>query len=194
MSTEALLRQYFEPDAELPQAARQRLLEMLTPVDIPKGGIFLQPGSTADRLAFVKKGCLRYYYLKDGEEVTGEFWQESDLVGSYETSIQQKPSSQCIDVIEDASLLCFSYASLKGIAGEFPALNTSIIAILERFIVESQQRIAAYILERPEERYLRLREEMPGIENRVHQKYIASFVGVTPVTLSRIRARLAGRQ
>ena len=161
---------------------------------LKKGDYFIKANEIKDELGFITKGCMRYFYIKEGEEITGEFWQENEISASYEGCILNQPSTLYIEALEDTTLITISYNRLKELRTEIKDLDKIIIALLERFIVESQLRIAAYITETPEERYLRLREEMPGIEERVHQKYIASFVGVTPVTLSRIRARLAKKK
>jgi len=159
--------------------------------NIPKGDFFIRPGELNNHLGIVIKGCLRYFYLKDGEEITGEFWQEGEIIGSFESCILQQSSTLYIEAIEPCEIIALSYPKLKELTDTIQQLDKIIIALLEKFIVESQMRIASYIIETPQERYLRLRAEMPNIEARVHQKYIASFVGVTPVTLSRIRSRLS---
>ena len=189
-----IITRLFNAQGNLPEEVVESIVALVEENQLKKGEYFIREGAVMDRLAVITKGCMRYFYLKDGEEITGEFWQEGELAGSYESSILEKPSSLYIEAIEDTSILVLSYKSLKALAETYPVINKTIILLLERFIVESQLRIASYITETPEQRYLRLREEMPGIEDRVHQKYIASFVGVTPVTLSRIRARLAQRQ
>jgi CRP-like cAMP-binding protein len=158
---------------------------------LEKGDYFIRPGVLNDHLGIVLKGCMRYFYLKDGEEITGEFWQEGEIIASFESCILQQPSTMYIEAIEPCEIITLSYPKLKELTATIKQLDKIIIALLEKFIVESQLRIASYITETPEQRYLRLRAEMPNIEERVHQKYIASFVGVTPVTLSRIRGRLA---
>jgi CRP-like cAMP-binding protein len=162
--------------------------------DIEKGEYFVKEGQIKDEIGLIINGCMRYFYLKDGEEITGEFWQENEIVAAYEGCILQKPSSLFIEAIEPTKLIVLPYRKLRSLSDAIAGLDKIIIALLENFIVLSQERVASFIIETPEERYLRLRKEMPGIEDRVHQKYIASFVGVTPVTLSRIRARLAKRK
>ena len=193
MMHQDLILPFFELDGKLPAKTVKAIMGIVSEGHLKKGEYFIKAGAVKDKLALVTKGCLRYYYLKDGEEITGEFWQEGEMAGSFDSSILQQPSRLFIEAIEDTSFLKLSYSDIKGLTEKFPILNQVIIRLLEKFIVESQLRIASYIMETPEERYLRLREEMPRIEDRVHQKYIASFVGVTPVTLSRIRARLANR-
>lgn len=188
-----MLQKFFSRYGTLTAADLQRIRSLTQPVHLQKGDYFIRMGSVNDRLGLVISGCLRYFYLRDGVEITGEFWQEGELCGSYESSILGQPSTLFIEALEPVELTVMSYRELKALTAEVPALQGVIIHLLEQFIVESQRRIASYITESAEQRYLRLRREMPGIEERVHQKYIASFVGVTPVTLSRIRARLAGR-
>ncbi len=185
------IKDFFNQYGKLTNEEWNKVISIVRHVSLNKGDFFIKANEVKDQLGFIVKGCMRYYYIKDGEEITGEFWQENELVASYEGCILNKPSTLYIEAIEDTSLVILSYNQLKKLSAEILELDKIIITLLEKFIVESQLRIASYITEKAEERYLRLREEMPGIEDRVHQKYIASFVGVTPVTLSRIRARLA---
>lgn len=172
----------------------QKIMALVQPISLKKGDYFIKQGEINDSIGIIQSGCMRFFYLKNGNEITGEFSQENEFIASYECSILQQPSSMCIEALEDTELLSFSYSALKKMAQEVNGLDKILIALLEKFIVESQVRIASYIMETPEERYLRMRKEIPEIEERVHQKHIASFVGVTPVTLSRIRARLAKKR
>lgn len=185
---------YFQNFGTLSENDRKEIQALERIVNIEKGDFFIKAGQIKDEIGFVTKGCMRYFYLKEGEEITGEFWQENEILAAYECCILEQPSTLYIDAIEPTSLIVLPYKKLKQLSEKIDGLDRIVIQLLEKFIVESQQRIASYIIETPEERYLRLRQEMPGIEERVHQKYIASFVGVTPVTLSRIRARLARRK
>ncbi len=172
----------------------QLFIELSKIKHINKGDFFVKEGEKNSDFGVIISGCMRYFYLKNGEEFTGEFWQENEIIGSYEGLILNQPSTLFIEAIEDCSIVTLSYPKMKELSLEIKKLDKVIVAILEKFLVESQRRIASYITETAEERYLRLRREMPGIEDRVHQKYIASFVGVTPVTLSRIRSRLAKKR
>jgi CRP-like cAMP-binding protein len=191
LDKESIIHQIFAKYGRLSPADWELISPLVGFQTISKGEFFIRPGAYNDHLGIVLKGCLRYFYLKDGEEITGEFWQEGEIIGSFESCILRQPSTLYIEAIEPCEIITLSYPKLKELTVSINQLDKIIIALLEKFIVESQLRIASYITETPEQRYLRLRDEMPNIEERVHQKYIASFVGVTPVTLSRIRGRLA---
>jgi CRP-like cAMP-binding protein len=191
LDKESIIQQIFARYARLSPADWELISPLVGFQNLSKGSFFIRPGAYNDQLGVVMKGCLRYFYLKEGEEITGEFWQEGEIIGSFESCILRQPSTLYIEAIEPCEIITLSYPKLKELTVSINQLDKIIIALLEKFIVESQLRIASYITETPEQRYLRLRDEMPNIEERVHQKYIASFVGVTPVTLSRIRGRLA---
>lgn len=182
-------------DAEAPdsEALTELIRGLLVRRELAPGDHILKAGMISDQLALIERGCVRYYYLKDGAEITGEFWQEGELAASYESCILGQPSSLYIQALEETIIHTIPYKVMKDLAASDPKVSSIVIQLLERFIVESQLRVASFITETAEQRYLRLRAEMPGLEDRVHQKYIASFLGVTPVTLSRIRARLAGQ-
>lgn len=194
MDALTIIKEVFTKYGDIDENDLQKIQSHIKIEHLDKGEFFIRAGEVKDHLGIIISGCMRYFYLKNGEEITGEFWQEKEILGSFEGSFLNQSSTLFIEAIEPTEIITLSYSEIKNLANQVKSLDKIIIALLEKFLVESQLRIASYITETPEERYLRLRKEMPGIEDRVHQKYIASFVGVTPVTLSRIRGRLAKKR
>ena len=154
---------------------------------------FITEGTVCDQVGFILKGSVRYYYIKDGTELTGYFSFENDFTSSYKSYLKQQPSLNYIQALEDTSLITFSYAAMQKM------LDNPLLAYkMERFgrliaeylICCYEERISSFVAQTPEERYLRMMETDRHIFQRIPQHYIANFLGITPVSLSRIRKRV----
>ncbi|MBP7738234.1 MAG: Crp/Fnr family transcriptional regulator [Spirochaetes bacterium] len=168
-----------------------KLLGIITIRNVPAGTILLREGEIASILHLVIKGCLRTYFVKDtGAEVTSQFFIESQVVASFESAVTRTPGNQYIEAIEDSTIAFIPMEELEKLFMN----NATAIAGFNRFIMNRliyyMNQHASFILDSPEQRYLKLLKEFPGLASRLPQQYIASFLGITPVSLSRIRARL----
>lgn len=185
------VKKYFSQFAKLTDEEWLAFELVLKPEKVKKKIRLVEFSSICRRIYFVEKGCLRLYYYKDGEEVCGNFFFENELAGSFESFIKQSPSFQIIETLEDSLLLSFSFDELQKLFGNYPVYNRVFMNILNESFIGIQKLISLYILTDPLERYLHLVKNYPAIIQRVPQKYIASFLGITPFSLSRIKARLA---
>ena len=159
--------------------------------NIKKKTNLLQAGKTADEVYFIITGCMRLFCEKDGAELSTYFFTELTFAGSYASFISRKPSQHSIETLEDCFVLTLSYQALQELYNVFPKMNEFIRKSIEERFVVIHDLFTSYILNSPEERYLSLLKESPDILNRIPQHQIASFLGVTPVSLSRIRNRVA---
>jgi CRP-like cAMP-binding protein len=157
---------------------------------IPRRFILVKTGDIADEVYFVNKGVLRLYYEKDGEEITAFVYSENLFASSYESFLSQTKSNQCIDALEDCDLLVLSYQGMQKLYKEVPRFNIITRIIAEQRFINAQRILSSFILDSPEERYLKFTEQFPSLIQRVPQHIIASYLGVTPVSLSRIRKRI----
>ena len=112
------------------------------------------------------------------------------FAGAYDSFISQKPSRHSIEVIEECQVLTISFKDLQDLFIEFPKMNEFVRKVLEERFVELHQLFTSYILDSPEGRYLNLLTHRPDLLNRIPQHQIATFLGITPVSLSRIRNRV----
>jgi CRP-like cAMP-binding protein len=112
------------------------------------------------------------------------------FAGAYDSFISQKPSRHSIEALEDCYVLSISYKTFQKLFIEFPKMNEFVRKVLEERFVSLHELFTSQILDSPEERYLNLQKERPDLLQRIPQHQIATFLGITPVSLSRIRNRV----
>jgi CRP-like cAMP-binding protein len=174
----------------LTKAELQTLLKHFETKSIKKKTILLNAGKTAKEVYYIINGCLRLFYIKDGLDISSYFFTEAMFAGAYESFISQQASRQAIEAIEDCEVVIIPYAKLQGLYTDQPEMNAIVRKIVEQRFVSLHKLFTSYILDSPEERYLYLLKENAGLLNRIPQHHIATFLGITPVSLSRIRNRV----
>jgi len=159
-----------------------------------KGDFFLAEGQICKQVGFVARGLMRYYINHDGEEKTYAFSQENDYVCNYESFLPQSPSSKIIQALEDCDVFVISYHDLQIFyANVREGERFGRIAIGAVFI-QLLQDITAFYTETPELRYERFIKNHVDLQQRISQYHIASYVGVKPQSLSRIRKRISNQK
>lgn len=156
-----------------------------------KEDYFLREGEVCRYLAFVEQGLLRYYMNQDGEEITYNFGREKDFVCNYVSFFQKSPSTKNIQATEPATLLVVSYEDLQVLYKKLREGEKFGRLLIEKNYVEAILQLSSQYTDSPEKRYLKFLESFPDLQQRLPQYYIASFVGVKPPSLSRIRKRLS---
>ena len=166
-------------------------LDITTIRHAPAGTILLREGEIATKLNIVIKGCLRTYFVKDtGAEITSQFFVENQMVASFESMVTQTPGNQYIEAIEDSIIGIIPAKELQKLFMNNPTALTGFNRFIMNRLIYYMNQHASFILDSPEKRYVKLLKESPELASRLPQQYIASFLGITPVSLSRIRARL----
>lgn len=174
-----------------PAADRDRLIGCFSFREVPAGTILLSAGEPATKLFFVIKGCLRTYFIKDnGTEITSQFFLENQMVSSFESAMTSAPSRSYIEAIEDSELAHIPVKNLTKIIIECESVRNYFNRFIMARLIFYMNQHASFILDSPEKRYIKLVRENPEIVSRVPQQYIASYLGITPVSLSRIKSRL----
>jgi CRP-like cAMP-binding protein len=149
----------------------------------------LQPGQVARRVYFLTSGLVRGYALQNGREVSSWFMREGDFVISITSFFTQRPGEECLELLEPGHGFSLSYEQLQQLYRDFPEFNFHGRVLTERYYVLSELR-ARHLRALPAaERYAQLLRDFPGVLQRVSGRHIASFLGITPETLSRLRAR-----
>jgi CRP-like cAMP-binding protein len=153
-----------------------------------KGTILLEEGAYTNECYFVIKGCIRSYYIKDGEEKTTEFFTEEEAVTPtcYGTNTR---STHYLECLEDTVAGVGNPEIENDMYKRFPVLESLNRVLAEAIMARYQENFAEFKMASPEERYANLLRMRPDLVQRVPQYQIASYLGITPESLSRIRKR-----
>ncbi len=151
----------------------------------------LMPGQVCKQAYFIQSGCFRYFTLVDGEEQTGQFFFEGSWYSDYESFLFEKPTNQTIEALEKTTVAILTKEALGKLYRKIPTFERFGRLMAEnafmglRKYTESLTHISA------EERYKQLIKNRPKVIQRVPQQYIASYLGIRPQSLSRIRKNLS---
>lgn len=154
---------------------------------IKKGSQLLRNGETCNYFYFVNKGILRSYYFQEDKEVTNWFALENDFATSIYSFISRNQSYENIEALEDTTLEMLSNNSLQEIYTKFPETERTGRLIIENYYISLEERIVSIQFKTAKERYDKLLAKHPGIILRAPMGAIASYLGITQETLSRIR-------
>jgi CRP-like cAMP-binding protein len=176
---------------DLPEKEEGKLRNLVSEQKVAKGEVFIHEGTVPQKFAFVVKGLFRYYYINDkGNEFTKGFFPEHTFITSYSAMTDGTPSYYTIEALEDAVVLVFEYSKWKVLYNAHPCWREFLLALLEKGFRKKETRERELLLLSAEERYRSFLKEKPPLENRIKQHHIASYLGITPVALSRIRKNM----
>jgi len=171
-----------------PEEEIETFLRLLKPARLNKGDFFISEGQIPKKFAFINEGLFRYLYIdKTGKEFTKNFITEGKFIISYSAMIAQKASLLYIEALEDSSVLEIDYAQWLEVKKRHECWSVLLIAMLEHAFVIKEKRERDLLLLDAKERYMDFLNEFPTLENRVKQHMIASYLGISPISLSRIR-------
>lgn len=166
-----------------------QLKGILKPQEVPAKTTLLREGEISKTMFFVEKGCLRTWLNNDGKEITTQFFFEGDSVSSIESFRTNRPSLYSIETLEPCVLETISQKDFQDAIESLPELKKKFEEHLFNRLFQAQQLFYSYLKNTPQKRYQELIERYPHIVQRVPQHYIASYLGITSVSLSRIRNR-----
>ena len=154
----------------------------------------LQEGDISRYENFVTQGCLRTYQIdQKGQEYIVQFAVEDWWIGDMNSFLRQKPSKYNIDALEDSVVLSIEKTAMDELYIKVPKFERFFRHLLQNAFIALQERIASNISETGEERYMQFRSKYASFEERIPQRMIASFLGLTPESLSRIRRQFADK-
>ncbi len=187
----ARLRHQIEQFVDLSDTDWALLEPHLTIHSIKKHALFVQEGQSATEVAFVLEGMFRQFYTKDGDERTTYFFFENHFLSAYVSCLTGRPSQITIEALSDSTCIGFSYKALCDLFEQRMVWQKFGRLVAEYLTVGLEERMVSLLLLSPEERYLDLLEgQKKKILERVPQHYIANYLGITPVSMSRIRNRI----
>ncbi|MES3017926.1 MAG: Crp/Fnr family transcriptional regulator [Bacteroidota bacterium] len=163
----------------------------LKPKTFKKKTRLLEQGEVCKFEAYIVKGCVKKYYIDpEGEEVILQFAVEDWWISDIGSFSEQKPSNLFIETVEDTEVLMIDFESKQQLFKEIPSLERVFRIMMQRAYSVLESRFYATVAHSAEERYLEFLEKYPSIPQRVPQQQIASYLGITPESLSRIKSKL----
>jgi len=174
------------PLSEESLAALESVVERM---DLPRGHRLLQPGGICRHLYFIEKGLTRTYYIKDGKDVTDWISAEGTFAVSIISFLTHQPDRRGIELLEDSTLYAFSYTDLENLYRQFHDIERLGRLLVCQGTIQMQQRFDDLHFATAQQRYAQLITSNPSLLNRVPLGMIASYLGITQETLSRIRAQ-----
>lgn len=163
-------------------------------INVPAKTVLLNEGDISKKIFFIEKGCVRVWFNNNGKDVTFQFFFENDRVSSTESFKKNIPSIVTIETIEPCILWVISKKDMDKIMNdslEIPKIREKLIDVLFDRNIHYMKHCLSFIKDTPQERYHNLLKEKPEIIKRVPQHYIASYLGITKVHLSRIKSKFA---
>ena len=180
---------FFEQYGKISDEGIKELTSKLKSSTVKKGDVLLTYGQVCKDLYFVNKGCLRLYYIADGVETTVWFSFEENSAIELSSFLSGKPTEYFIEAIEDTEILSLNKSQLLGLYPSYPEMESIMRSFWEDVILNLLQRFTSLQKDSAETRYLNLVNQ-PNYLQRIPQKYLASYIGVTPTSLSRIKRNL----
>lgn len=163
------------------------LSELAKTYNLKKNDLLQPIGHTCKTIYFLKSGVARILYYKEDIEITESFSFENSIVVRYESLLTNRPSRKAIQVLEDSEFIGIDARAFFALFADYPDLERLFAAIVQMALIENINRVESIQFHTAEERYNALMKEAPNVLKRVPLKYIASYLGITPVSLSRIR-------
>lgn len=163
-------------------------------MEVPAKTVLLGEGKVSTKMFFVEKGCVRVWFNNNGKDLTLQFFMENQLVSSIESFIKRIPSPVTIETIEPCVIWWIGKKDMDRILDEvkeIPRIRDMFIDVIFERTFNYIQLFVSSIKDTPRQRYLNLMKERPALVKRIPQHYIASFLGITTVHLSRVKSQIA---
>lgn len=185
-----IVQKLTEQTVSVSREALEKLASILVKNEIKKGQNFLNEGEVCTQMGYVYKGLVRQYYYKNGKEMTEHFCCEEGVFICIESFLRQKPSRLVVEALENTIIYGIPHDPILKLAEECYEIEKVYRGLLENSLILSQVKMDMFRFESANERYNRLLREQPEIVRRAPLSYIASFLLMTPETLSRVRANV----
>lgn len=181
---------FFEKILLLPDDILDYLQSNTVEREFSRKTLLLKQGKTCREIHFIIKGLARAFYFKNDTDITARLMRENELILPAGSFILQQPSHENIELLEDSILISISHDALLYLYKKHPPFNFITRTIMEHYYILSEEHAYAMKMKTARERYEQLLQSDPQIFQRVPLKHIASYLGMKPETLSRIRSRI----
>lgn len=184
------IRAFFSSLVLLPDEEWEAMNDCFELVSFKKGENILQADQECDYIGFVNEGTARFYYLKEGNEKIIAFWFPGDFLSNYRSFLSKQPSTHYIHALSDGSYWRLKRDKLYSLYDRFPIIDRLGRIMAENLYLMVAERVDRLLQETPEERYMQLLKKDSQLLQKVPQYMIASYLGVSPESISRIRKRI----
>ncbi|MGV3541137.1 MAG: Crp/Fnr family transcriptional regulator [Rufibacter sp.] len=172
----------------IPEAAKALLQEQVPLLQVGKNRELLSTGQISRSLYFVKQGVARVYYYHKGVDISAYFAIEGQFIGGVDSLFSGRPSNKAIQVLEPSEVYALPMELLEELCSRYHEVERLGRKLATFAFLESQSRLESIQFLTAKERYAQLEQKYPGLVNRIALRHIASYLGITAVSLSRIRA------
>ncbi|SDR99573.1 cAMP-binding domain of CRP or a regulatory subunit of cAMP-dependent protein kinases [Gillisia sp. Hel1_33_143] len=157
--------------------------------ELPAKTILLDEGKISNSIFYIEQGCVRAWFNNDGKDITFQFFTETQMVSSIESFKTNRPSQFTIETIEPSIVHSMTKIDFQHVLEQSPVIKEQMEDLIFERLISYQKLFLSRIKDNPETRYIELLKNNPEILLRIPQHYIASYLGITSVSLSRIRNR-----
>lgn len=183
--------QYFSRISPLSKEESDAIAQSMQTKSFKKGDYLIREGQISTKTYFILEGCVREFILTDGEEKTTNFFTEEHWAISLNTFTPQNPAKHNWVCMEDTTVVEGDEEQGQALFKRFPRFETISRTIMESAFAMQKEALASYYTDSPEQRYLKILKTRPDLIQRIPQYHLASYIGVKPESLSRIRKRIA---
>jgi CRP-like cAMP-binding protein len=176
---------------KIPKDQEEKFCALLSEKPIKKDDSFIRTGEYPKTIGFVKEGLFRYYYMNhEGIEFTKGFFVENTIISSYSAILENRGSYFTIEALEDSIIEQVSYDKFKVLFSQHPCWNQFLVPVLQKGYIVKEEREREFLLYDAEQRYKAFLKKYPGLDQRLKKNIIASYLGIMPESLSRIRKKM----
>lgn len=161
--------------------------------EIAKGEYLFREGEICQFIGFIIKGCFRIFILKDDKEITFDFFMENRPIADYESYFRKQPTRFYLQAIEPSEILILNDACLELLFEKSQNGQRLQRLVVETLFFRFRDKLLSLYMDEPEERYRNLLQTEPALLQRIPQYYLASYVGIEPESLSRLKKRILSR-
>jgi CRP/FNR family transcriptional regulator, anaerobic regulatory protein len=174
----------------LSEGCMERLREKMILKEYPKKHLLLEADKVSNHIYVIAKGLARTWYIKDGIDITSRFTPEGDMINSFMSFFTRKPGVEYIELLEDSILFEIHYNEVQKIYRDFIEMNFVGRVLTEYYFTHAEQRTVNLRKTSAEEKFQFFLDMHSGLINRVPSRHIASYLGLTPETLSRLKEKM----
>jgi CRP-like cAMP-binding protein len=176
---------------DIPPAEWAKAVVLFKSLHLKKNEYFIRQGDQPSRLAFITSGLFRVFCITEtGEEKTLSFRTKGQFIAAYTPYLENRETWYSIEALKEGDLLYITLNQHEELFQSHPCWERLFQNYIVRLFIEKEDRERSFLMEDAKTRYLRFKEKYPEIEQQIHQFHVASFLGISPVSLSRIRSDL----